>query len=446
MNLKNIKQKLQNQLSDKSFSEILTGSAVALGARVAAAGLALISSLIVARIYGAEATGLLAIVQTLMMLFSIFSVMGTNVSILRLIPEHIAKYSFSSAYYVYKKILKIVVFTSLFISAVCFASSGGIAGKIFSKPHYSYAIGITAIFVIARAMMDFNTEAVRGLKSIRVYALMLLVPHVAMLVTLLLLSQLVGSQYDPIYAQMTGWGTAGAVGVLLVTLLFKKRIKSSDDVEKIKIMQILELSTPMLVTASMNFIVSQVGILILGIYRPSSEVGYYSIAVKLAMLTTFVLQAINSMAAPKFSELFHTGNVDELFRVAKKSTKLIFWSTSPILAGLIVFGPFALSLFGNEFTDAYIPLLILLAGQFVNSVSGSTGYFMSMTGHQVKFRNIICVSSAINLCLSFVLIPAYGLIGAALSAATCLIFWNAWILLFIKLKYGKSIGYMPVIG
>jgi O-antigen/teichoic acid export membrane protein len=182
----------------------------------------------------------------------------------------------------------------------------------------------------------------------------------------------------------------------------------------------------------------------LGIYRSESEVGYYSIAVKLATLTAFVLQAINTMAAPKFSELYHTGKMDELFHVARKSTKLIFWTTIPILVVLVLFGkPILGLLFGRDFTVAYPAMVLLIVGQFANSISGSTGNFMNMTGRQKIFRNIIFLSALINIVLCFVLIPRFGINGAAFAGMISLSFWNIYTLIYIKIHFGSSIGYIP---
>ncbi len=223
-------------------------------------------------------------------------------------------------------------------------------------------------------------------------------------------------------------------------------MQPGDAVQSMPLRSLLAISTPMMMTASMNFIIAQMGVLILGMYRPESEVGYYAAAVKLATLTSFILQAINSMAAPKFSELFHTGRMDELFYVAKKSTKLIFWTTAPILLLLVVLGRPVLGLFGKGFAVAYLPMLILVAGQFVNSISGSTGYFMNMTGHQGTFRNIMGAASALNLSLALALIPHFGLYGAALAGTVSLALWNIWTLGYIKAKYGRTIGYVPFFG
>ncbi len=83
-----VKQKIHNLVSDKKFSEILTGSVWALGARVISAVLGLATTVIVARWYGADVLGIVAVLQSFLMLATIFTVLGTNTSILHLIPEH----------------------------------------------------------------------------------------------------------------------------------------------------------------------------------------------------------------------------------------------------------------------------------------------------------------------------------------------------------------------
>jgi len=98
-----LRQKHINLTSDTRFSEILTGSAWSFAAQVMAAVLGMINSIIVAQFYGADILGVVAILNSFLMLTTIFTVPGTNTSILRLIPEHIAKYSLSSAFRVYRK-------------------------------------------------------------------------------------------------------------------------------------------------------------------------------------------------------------------------------------------------------------------------------------------------------------------------------------------------------
>lgn len=441
-----LKRKYINLTSDKKFSEILTGSVYAVVARIAATGLTMIANIYIARVYGAESVGVLAVINSFLMLVTILTVMGTGTSILRLIPEHLAKYSITSAFFVYRKTQCFVAAVSLVTGMVFFFASGFVADKLFSKPHLSFFFELSSCFVIFKSLMDLNTQAVRGLRLIRMFAYMQFLPPFIMIVVLIVATFIFRHPNIPVYAQLAAYGVTALIGFWIMDRAFKEGMSPDDTVQAMDLSGILTISLPMLMTASMMFFVTQTGVIMLGIYRPESEVGYYSIAVKLATLTAFVLQAINSMAAPKFAELYHTGKMDELFHVARKSTKLIFWTTIPILAFLVLFGkPILGLLFGHDFTVAYPAMVLLIVGQFANSISGSTGNFMNMTGRQKVFRNIIFLSALINIALCFALIPRYGINGAAFAGMISLSFWNIYTVIYIKINFGSTIGYMPTL-
>ncbi|HDQ41845.1 MAG TPA: flippase [Desulfonatronum sp.] len=441
-----LRNKLQENLSDKNFSEILKGSVWALGAKVVATALGLVTSVIIARRYGADILGIVAVVQSFLLLATLFTLLGTKTSILRLIPEHLAKYSASSAFAVYRTILLLVVCTSLTAGAVLFFSSGFVARVVFSKEHLRFYFALASVFIVCNSLMLLTQEAVRGLRLIRAFALMQLLPQLAKLLILLPLTFLLFHQDNPVYALMGSYAVTAMIGLWIMHHVFNQRIQPSDPLHVVPVREVLAISLPMLMTATMTFIIGETGVLMLGMFRPEAEVGYYSIAVKLATLTSFVLTAINSMAAPKFSELYHSNKIDELFSIAKKSSKLIFWTTTPILLFFIFLGkPVLQTIFGEPFGAAYPALVLLILGQFVNSISGATGYFMNMTGHQNMFRNIVFVAALANILLNVLLTPRYGLHGAAIAAMVSIITWNVATLIYIKSKFGKTTGYFPLV-
>ena len=59
------------------------------------------------------------------------------------------------------------------------------------------------------------------------------------------------------------------------------------------------------------------------------------------------------------------------------------------------------------------------------------------------FRNIIFFSAVINIILCLILIPNFGIKGAAFAGMISLIFWNICSLVYIKNKFGINIGYIP---
>ena len=417
-----------------------------MAARTLAAVLVLLINILIARVYGAEALGILAIINSFILFAVLFAVLGLDTAILRLIPEHLVKHSTMSAYLVYRKSLSIIVCLSIVASTAVYLCAPVIAGSIFSKPQMASCFMLVALFLVFRSLMQFNTQAIRGLRLIRMFALMFVMPHLFNLALLLVLSFFIHSQHVPVYALLGSFALTGIVGWMVMEYRFRQIINPGDQVRTMPYKEIISLSLPMVMTSAMTVIIGQTGIIMLGVFRPEHEAGYYSVAVNLATLTTFVLTAINSMSAPKFSELFHSGRLDELFQVARKATRLIFWTTCPILLFLAAFGnPLLSLLFGHDYTIVYGAMLLLVIGQFVNSISGSTGIFMNMTGNQKAFRNIIASAAGINILLNLLLTPSIGFTGAALSGMISLIFWNFGALLFMKLKYGQTIIYIPLL-
>jgi len=441
------KRKYNNLVSDHRFSEILQGSIWAIGGHILAAVLGLGFSVIVARRYGAEMVGVLAIINSFFMLATLFTVLGTPTSILRLIPEHLMKYSPTSAFNVYRKTQYLVMVFSLVLGIVFFLASHPIADKVFSMPHLSFYFALASAFIVFKSVDRLNIQAIRGMKLFRMFALMQVLPQGLNLAFLVSLRLFWPVDDLPVYAVLCACAMTAVVGWLTMEYAFSNQMGRDDRVHPVTCDAILTLSLPMLITSAMVFVMGQTGIVMLGIFCTEREVGYYAIAVKLATLTSFVLQAINSMAGPKFSELFYSHRLDDLFYIARKSSKLVFFTTTPILFGLVVFGkPILNVVFGKDFGVAYPALVLLVIGQCINSISGSTGIFMNMTGNHGVFRNIMIMAAGINIGTNLCLIPRYGINGAAIAAMLSIGFWNIAALTFIKAKFGKSTGYFPMLA
>ena len=60
---------------------------------------------------------------------------------------------------------------------------------------------------------------------------------------------------------------------------------------------------------------------------------------------------------------------------------------------------------------------ILAIGQFVNVATGSVEYLLMMSGYEELFRNNSTCVAIVNIILCLILIPLFGIIGAAISTA-----------------------------
>lgn len=94
-------------------------------------------------------------------------------------------------------------------------------------------------------------------------------------------------------------------------------------------------------------------------------------------------------------------------------------------------GPTLLELFGSEFSVGYDVVTILLVGQIVNALAGSVGFIMIMTKHQKEAAWIVSISAAINIALNYLLIPQFGLEGAAVATALTMVVRNVCMVVFV---------------
>jgi len=441
-----VKEKINIELKDKDFKEIVTGSSTVFVAKILATLLGLVFNLLVARIYGSESMGILALVNSFLAIALIPSLFGLQTSILRFIPEYIKKSSFFEALQIYKRSLIVVFIFSIVISMISFYNAQFIAEYIFKKPEFTMIFSIAAIFLVFKSVGGLNQSALRAFKDIKLFALLSVLTPLFNILVLIVLNYIIEDIYNPVYAVFST-----SVFVCLLTFLFLKKVIEKNKKDKLfskqtlQIKQIITISTPMFLTSVMGVVITQTDIIMLGMYSNIEQVGIYAIVVKLALLTTFVLSSVNAISASRFSESFHSGDMDKLKTIVQKSSKLIFYFTLPIIVFLLIFGKFTLGLFGEEFMVGYTAMIILLIGQFVNISVGSVGYLMNMIGYQKEYNYIVIVSAIVNIVLNYILIPIYGIEGAAAASMISIFVNNILPLVYIRFKYDFYCGYLPLL-
>jgi O-antigen/teichoic acid export membrane protein len=80
--------------------------------------------------------------------------------------------------------------------------------------------------------------------------------------------------------------------------------------------------------------------------------------------------------------------------------------------------------FGKDYVAAKDALLILMIGQGICSAFGSASVYLNMTGRQHVFQIILVVAVFVNFILNRLLIPEYGMMGAAIAFVVSSFFWN----------------------
>lgn len=177
--------------------------------------------------------------------------------------------------------------------------------------------------------------------------------------------------------------------------------------------------------------------LMLGAIGNESDVGAYRVAVQLSMLVIFALSVVNQVLQPRISELHLQGNKAALQNLLSASSALMFVGTLLPAMILAFMAPFLLEfVFGEEYRFATTALQILIIGQVVNVFFGSVGTILNMTGLEKEATKGMVLAIVINLILDLLLIPPFGINGAALASALTISIWNAVLRYYVKDRLG----------
>lgn len=438
-----LRESLKKLIIGKGDGEIARGGVYSFLAKVLSYGISFFIGLFSARYYGASLMGELAIITNVIAIAALFSVFGFSTLLLKLIPSFIHDYSKASVKPLYLRSLTIILFISAIVATILLLFGDFIADGIFHKENLSKYIYWSALFVFLSSINTINISVIRALKMSKSYALFEVLPKIVTFLLLFLFTWFITSNNNLIYILFSTTTIITMASLLYIASVFKK----NQDIVKVKLPSrrlLLNQAMPMMVIGGLHLIMAQTDTLMLGVFRTSEELGVYNIAFSLSLFTSFVLNSVNVISAPKFSELFHAKKMEELKLTAKKSSQLILIGTTPIILGLIFLGNWILSFYGEEFIEGYWALLFLVFGQLISSIAGSVGYFLNMTGHQKQLQRILIIAAIVNIVLNYFLIPIYGIYGAAFATMLSTVLWNIIATVYIKVKFGffiTSIGF-----
>jgi len=192
---------------------------------------------------------------------------------------------------------------------------------------------------------------------------------------------------------------------------------------------------------AVNLIANQADIILIGYFLAATEVGYYGIAVSISMLFLIIPLAIQRISYPAASEYWSKNNHQALQKMIDKSMKYSACIVLPLGLGVGFFaGEITTTVFGAEFIYAALPLSILLIARVIR---GSTiipiGASFSAIGRPDIGLKLDALSTVLNIGLNILLIPRFGIAGAAMATTTSLLVGTVIFVILLPRMVGVKI-------
>lgn len=445
-----LKKKVKRQFREKGFKELVFGSANTFVLRVVGMFIGYLFTYIIARFFGAKGVGVFTLSQTVLLMFTILSRLGMDSAITKLFSENAIKKRWDNIYNIYKEVYKLLIPLGIFWTMVLFFSSGYIAHYVFHKDYMAPYFQVIALGILPMSIRFVSSECYRGFKEVRMYAYSNNVSYflyaciILFGMAMLTRFKIVPSDFRSFFPNIAFVLSLTVLAVTSSYLVYKK-IKRHTPVasQEYDRNRILKVGVPMMMSNSLMLISGWINTIMLGKFATEADVGVYSVILKVTTVCSFILVSINSVAAPRFSELYAVGDMHGLARAARQTSKVNFFASIPIFIVIIIFRDFIMGIFGDEFLIGANILLFNMVGQFMNIFCGSVGSFLNMTGRQHIFQRILIISAVLNVIACFIFIPMYGLMGSAICTMIFMSSWNIISVIYINRKFNIETFYWP---
>lgn len=428
-------------LRDIHLKELFKGSSIAFFFKILSVLLSYVFFYVLAKKFGAVGLGIFNTCFTVLILTSVIAKLGLDTALVKYIAEYVVKDNKQGIGKLYLVSLLFIFIFGTIIGLLIYLFSIKLSFLFFDNSNQGHLFRIIGFTIVPFSITQLNSEYFRGLKKITAYSVL---QNGTVYFIILMLIFLASQYYHNVdFLIYSLFFTSVFLMLLSTFLIFKndfafrfKKIIDSKNKSGINKRQLLSVSIPMLFSNSLFFVMTWTDTLMLSAFHSEDIVGVYNIALKIASLNTIALIAINSIASPKFSEIYSSEGKRRFKRIVQQTT-LISWLVSlPVFLVILIFPESILKIFGQEFLVGKNALIILSVGQIVSAFAGSTMIVLNMTGREKAGRNILIVTVILNILINYILIPRYGIIGAAIATMFSTVFWNLVSVLFIYKSFG----------
>lgn len=407
----------------KDLLTIARGGGMTFFGRLAFTGLGYLFTLALARMLGPGEYGQFVIGFSLVVVASSLALLGLNRGLVRFLAIYRGEGDAGRQRGAFRFALVASLAAALALAALLTAFAGPVADLLDAPPAFRRYLWGFAAWIPLWVLLYQLAAALEGIKRVAYRALFF---DVVWPLGRLLLS---------VGALLLGWGLTGviwagvAASVISAALLgtavrrhFLQGVRAAAPIAPARAM--LAFSLPVMLFNVVNVTQNQLEVLLLGVMQSAEASGIFNIAARTAIVSVALLEGMGLIFSPFIADLTHRRKLESLRSLLAAVTRWSFTVGLGVSTFTILFARPILQLFGEAYTAAHSALVILSVAHLINAATGPAGYVVNMAGYsRLNLANAL-VGLALNLVLDWLLIPRYGIVGAALGAGLAVVAVN----------------------
>ncbi|MFQ3596566.1 MAG: polysaccharide biosynthesis C-terminal domain-containing protein, partial [Sphingomonadaceae bacterium] len=175
---------------------------------------------------------------------------------------------------------------------------------------------------------------------------------------------------------------------------------------------------PIMATGTLHVFGDTFILALVGVLLSAEDAGAYRIAFQIVTAISIFTVYTESYVSAKIAADYRAGDIERMWQRHRRASLFVTLLASPILIVGIFFPEWLLNLaFGAEFVRAAPVVRVLALAQVVAVVAGPVGRVLLMCGRQDANFVIAIAAISMLISLSLILVPRFGIEGAAYAAA-----------------------------
>lgn len=448
--------------TDHQLSRLATGGLLSIaGAGVSSvAGIALVA--VITNGFARDLAGTLFAATAMWIIISAVTQLGTEVGLVRWLPVLRAAGRLAEIPALLRIALVPVLVISILLAATLVLLASTVAPYLFGEAQSrTGAVMLTclALFIPVNATYTSLLAATRGMGTMRTTVLVdLMARSVSQPAAVVVIAWIAPG--DPV-ALVLAWLFPFLPACAWTAFLLHRQVRRAlrgqeENPEPVATMQGRTVTTqtkvralwrdfwaftaPRAIATLSQAALKRVDIVLVAALRSPAEAAVYTAATRFVVLGQLAVQAIQQALSPLLSGLFARDDRESaghLFQTATAWMMITGWPVYIVCAGV---APLILAVFGTGYVDGTSVVVILALAMLFATASGSVDTVLLMGGRSWLSLVNNLSALAVNVTVNLILIPAYGIVGAAVSWAVAIIVRNVLPMIQVRMSFGLSPG------
>lgn len=203
---------------------------------------------------------------------------------------------------------------------------------------------------------------------------------------------------------------------------------------------LMAIAIPSMIAQGGGHLLNKVDVVMVGPMAGPVEVGAYSVAMRASYISGLLAEVVLMFLAPRLIAIGASGDRLAQWRILKLAMGLQAAALAVVTIPLVIFRePVIALIFGQQYRDVATTYLILQAGRTLTGLFSPIIALFTALGHSRDLARAAVVAAVVNVGLNLFLIPRWGAQGAALGTSLALtILFLSYLRLALRVRRGAQ--------